>query len=261
MTGTVLTERRGAVLEITLNRPDVLNAFTDELHEDLRAAVTLAEDPEVRAVILTGAGRGFCAGADLNSRRPVPGEKRDLAASLRDNYNPLILRIRALEKPVIAAVNGAAAGAGANLALACDIVLAAKSAKFLQAFARIGLVPDAGGTYTLPRLVGEARAKALMLLAEPITAEQAQSFGMVWQVHEDDALMDAARAMADRLANAPTFGLAQAKGLIQASGGNTLEEQLEAEAAAQFRCGNSHDFEEGVMAFLEKRPAAFTGKE
>lgn len=261
MTGTVLTERRGAVLEITLNRPDVLNAFTDELHADLRAAVTEAESDEVRAVILTGAGRGFCAGADLNSRRPVPGETRDLSASLKENYNPLILRIRALNKPVIAAVNGAAAGAGANLALACDIVLAAKSAKFLQAFARIGLVPDAGGTYTLPRLVGEARAKALMLLAEPITAEQAESFGMIWKTFEDDQLMAEARAMADRLANAPTFGLGLAKQLIQDSDGATLEEQLAAEAAAQFRCGNSPDFEEGVMAFLEKRKPAFTGKE
>ncbi|MGG7568272.1 2-(1,2-epoxy-1,2-dihydrophenyl)acetyl-CoA isomerase PaaG [Rhodovulum sp. DZ06] len=261
MTGTVLTERRGGVLEITLNRPDKLNSFDAAQHADLRAALDMAAAPEVRAVILTGAGRGFCAGADLGAAQPKPGEPRDLGQSLRDTYNPLILAIRALEKPVIAAVNGPAAGAGVNIALACDIVLAASSASFLQAFARIGLVPDAGGTWTLPRIVGEARAKAMMLLAEPITAQQARDFGMVWKVIDDSALMDEARAMAEKLANAPTFGLGQAKLAIQASGTTTLEEQLEVEAAAQTRCGVSHDFEEGVAAFLQKRKPQFTGQE
>ncbi|MFT4792155.1 MAG: 2-(1,2-epoxy-1,2-dihydrophenyl)acetyl-CoA isomerase [Paracoccaceae bacterium] len=260
MTATVLMTENDGVLEITLNRPDRLNAFTAELHEGLRDAFARAEAPEIRAVILTGAGRGFCAGQDLGERRSAPGDgPRDAGDSLRANYNPLILRIRALEKPVIAAVNGVAAGAGVNLALACDIVLAAKSASFIQAFAKIGLIPDAGGTWTLPRLIGEARAKALMLTAQPITADQAAEWGMVWKSVPDEFLMAEARAMAASFAAAPTFALGQAKLALQASSTNTLAEQLEEEASRQSHCGFSPDFAEGVAAFNEKRPPVFKG--
>lgn len=257
--GTVIASQDGGVLEITLNRPEVLNSFTEEMHADLREAFALAETSAVRAVLLTGAGRGFCAGQDLGARAASSG-KPDLSDSLRRNYNPLIARIRALEKPVICAVNGVAAGAGVNLALACDIVLAARSARFIQAFAKIGLVPDAGGTFTLPRLIGEARAKALMLTAEPLGAEQAEAWGMIWRAVDDEALMEEARALAVRLAGAPTFGLGQTKIAIHASADNDLAAQLEHEATAQKRCGTSPDFMEGVRAFIEKRPPVFTGK-
>ncbi|MFT6773374.1 MAG: 2-(1,2-epoxy-1,2-dihydrophenyl)acetyl-CoA isomerase [Paracoccaceae bacterium] len=258
MTATVLTTETDGVLEITLNRPDRLNAFTVELHAGLRAAMDRAEAPEIRAVLLTGAGRGFCAGQDLGERDPAAAP-RDSGDTLRSTYNPLIARIRALEKPVIAAVNGVAAGAGANLALACDIVLAAKSASFIQAFAKIGLIPDAGGTWVLPRLVGEARAKAIMLTGAPVTADQAESWGMIWRAIPDDALMTEARAMGATFAKAPTFALGQTKLAVQAGATNDLAAQLEDEASRQSRCGFSPDFAEGVAAFKEKRQPAFKG--
>src|ERR1043165_6770029 len=203
---TVLLSLESGVLIVTLNRPEKLNAFTPEMHEALRGAMSRAErESAIRAVLLTGAGRGFCAGADLSQRDVSPGAAPiDLSVSLGSNYNPLVRRMRELPKPIVCAVNGPAAGAGANVALACDVVLAARSASFLQAFARLGLVPDAGGTYFLPRLVGSARAMGLALLAEKITAEQAADWGLIWQVVDDAQLMGEALAMAKKLAAGPT---------------------------------------------------------
>jgi 2-(1,2-epoxy-1,2-dihydrophenyl)acetyl-CoA isomerase len=255
-------ERDGATLVLTLNRPARFNAFTVELHALLAAALDeAASDDAVRAIILTGAGRGFCAGQDLSDRAVAPGDSRpDLGESLEKRYNPLIRRIRALDKPMIAAVNGVAAGAGANIALACDIVLAARSASFLQAFARIGLIPDSGGTWTLPRLIGEARARAAILLAEPISAEQAEAWGMIWKAVADDHLMAEARALASRLAAGPTYGYGLAKRALAASPNQSLEAQLNLERDLQRLAGASDDYLEGVRAFSEKRPPRFTGK-
>lgn len=255
-------ERDGATLVLTLNRPARFNAFTVELHALLAAALDeAATDDAVRAIILTGAGRGFCAGQDLSDRAAAPGDSRpDLGESLEKRYNPLIRRIRALDKPIIAAVNGVAAGAGANIALACDIVLAARSASFLQAFARIGLIPDSGGTWTLPRLIGEARARAAILLAEPISAEQAEAWGMIWKAVADDHLMPEARALAGRLAAGPTYGYGLAKRALAASPNQSLEAQLDLERDLQRLAGASDDYLEGVRAFSEKRPPRFTGK-
>lgn len=258
----VLVERRGGLWLLTLNRPDKLNSFNEAQHRALKAAVDAASaDETCRAVILTGAGRGFCAGQDLGDRvRPEGGEAPDLGATLDAFYNPLIRAIRAMEKPVIAAVNGVAAGAGANLALACDLVIAAKSAKFIQSFAKIGLIPDSGGTWMLPRLVGEARAKALTMLAIPVLAEEAERIGMIHRAVEDGALMAEAVALGEALATAPTRGLAETKVLIQQAFGASLETQLHAERDAQRRLGRSSDYAEGVRAFMEKRPAQFSGR-
>lgn len=255
---TVIVERAGTVARITLNRPDKLNAFTEELHQELFAALGEAEAQGARAVLLTGAGRGFCAGQDLNQRKP--GEVFDSTATLKRLYNPLIRRIRALPMPVVCAVNGVAAGAGVSLALACDVVLAARSATFLQAFARLGLVPDSGATWMLPRLIGDARARGLALLAEKITAEQALSWGLIWQVHDDDKLMAEASALATRLGDGPTAGYAKIKQAFAASADNTLDQQLDLEAELQGKAAQSADFKEGVAAFLEKRGARFTGR-
>ena len=261
MSETILVEETAQLLEITLNRPDRLNSFNDEMHLALRAALDSAAEKNARAVLITGAGRGFCAGQDLGDRDPAKMEgKPDLSQTLINFYNPLVRQIKALECPVICAVNGVAAGAGANVALACDIVIAAESAKFIQSFAKVGLVPDGGGTWSLTRLLGEARAKALALTAEPISAAQAADWGLIWKTAPDDALMDTARALAEQFAAGPTVGLANTKKAIQAASTNSLDTQLDLEAQLQKQCGETPDYAEGVSAFLNKRAPSFTGR-
>jgi 2-(1,2-epoxy-1,2-dihydrophenyl)acetyl-CoA isomerase len=245
---------------LTLNRPDRLNSFNVAMHEEVAQAVARVEtEKAIRALLLTGAGRGFCAGQDLNLREASTGGDFDAGAAIERYYNPLVRRLRALKKPVIAAVNGTAAGAGANLALACDIVIAARSASFLQAFCRIGLVPDTGGTWFLPRLAGMARAAGLMLLGEPLPATTAAEWGLIWRVVDDDKLMAEARALAGKLAQGPTVGLGLIKEALNRSLASTLDAQLDAERDLQRVAATSADFREGVAAFLEKRPAKFTG--
>ena len=259
---TVLVTLADGVLRLTLNRPDKLNSFNEEMHMALRAGFQRAQDEEaVRAVLLTGAGRGFCAGQDLGDRDPRKGGPvPDLGQTLDRFYNPTLRLIRALEKPVICAVNGVAAGAGANIALACDIVLAARSAKFIQAFSKIGLIPDAGGSWSLARILGEPRAKALALTAAPLPAETAAAWGLIWQAVDDDVLMTEAEALALSLAAGPTLGLGLTKRLIQAAASNSLDAQLDMERDLQQKAGRSADYAEGVTAFLEKRKAEFKGK-
>ena len=255
---TVLSVATDGIHTITLNRPDKLNSFTEQLHIELRAALDAAEqDPHCRAVVLTGAGRGFCAGQDL-ADSSAPGAKPVDRLGLY--YNPLIRRLAAFPVPVICAVNGVAAGAGANLALACDIVIAAKSAKFLQAFAKIGLMPDAGGTWTLPRLVGPARARALAMLAEPIDATTAESWGMIYKSVDDTALLSTAHSIAQKFAQSSTPALIAIRAALNVSETNTLDEQLEVERAGQGKLIGSADNVEGIMAFLEKRTAKFAGR-
>jgi 2-(1,2-epoxy-1,2-dihydrophenyl)acetyl-CoA isomerase len=260
---TVLLERLEAgVLTLTLNRPERLNALNAALTQALSAAINrAAADPDCRAILITGAGRGFCSGADLADRAVAPGKPRpDLGQSLDKGLNPIIRALRRLPKPVVCAVNGAAAGAGANLALACDIVLAAKSAEFLQAFVRVGLIPDAGGTFHLPRLVGDARARALMMLAEPIGAEAAQASGMIWRAVDDEDLMGEARIAAERLAAGATHALGLIKRALLASPLNSLVAQLDLERDLQREAGFGDEFVEGVRAFLDKRPPDFRRK-
>lgn len=262
MTSTVGSALAEGVLTLTLNRPEKLNSFNEEMHAALRAGfLRVTDDPAIRAVLLTGAGRGFCAGQDLGDRDPRKSEAPpDLGNTLETWYNPTLRLIRALEKPVICAVNGVAAGAGANIALACDIVIAARSAKFIQAFSRIGLVPDAGGSWSLTRIVGEPRAKALALTAEPLMAQTAADWGLIWQAVEDAELMPTATALARKLAAGPTLGLGLTKRLIQAAATNDLDAQLDLERDCQREAGRSADYAEGVAAFLEKRAPVFLGK-
>jgi len=250
------------IARITLNRPDRLNSFTTQMHEELRDALRRVEDDgAVRVLLLTGAGRGFCAGQDLADRAVAPGDTPvDLGASIDNHYRPLVLALRNLPLPVVCAVNGVAAGAGANIALACDLVVATRSASFVQAFCRIGLVPDAGGTFFLPRLVGTARAMGLALLGDKLTAEQAEEWGLIWKCVDDEAFASTVDALLARFAQAPTGGLAAIKRALYASAGNTLEEQLTLERDAQRTLGQSADYREGVAAFLGKRPPSFTGR-
>ena len=257
---SVLVSTADGVMTITLNRPDKLNAFVSEMHGLLREAMTQAEsDASIRALLVTGAGRGFCAGQDL-SERDMNDPNLDLGGGLDANYNPFIRRMRALPKPVVAAVNGVAAGAGANFALACDLVIAARSASFMQAFSKIALVPDCGGTYWLPRLAGMQRAMGMALLAERIGAEDAERWGLVWKVVDDATLMDEATKLARTLAAGPTHTYGMIKKALYASPANTLEQQLDLERDFQREVGRHTDYREGVAAFLEKRKPAFTGR-
>ncbi|MCP4330297.1 MAG: 2-(1,2-epoxy-1,2-dihydrophenyl)acetyl-CoA isomerase [Alphaproteobacteria bacterium] len=259
---TIAYETNEGVAVITLNRPDRLNSFTTEMHGELSAALEMVDsDGAIRALLLTGAGRAFCAGQDLSDRAVAPGgEPRDLGETLDTMYNPLIRTLRGLEMPVVAAVNGVAAGAGANLALAADIVLAAKSANFIQAFCKIGLVPDSGGSYILPRLVGRARAMGLAMLGEMLSAERAVEIGLIWKWTEDQDLMTEAMSLAVHLASQPTKGLALIKRAINASFDNDLNTQLDLERDFQRIAGHTADYQEGVAAFLEKRAPNFQGK-
>jgi 2-(1,2-epoxy-1,2-dihydrophenyl)acetyl-CoA isomerase len=259
---SILTAQEAGVLTVTLNRPDKLNAFNPEMHKLLRGALERAADESaIRAVLLTGAGRGFCAGQDLSERNVSAGAPAiDLSVTIGSFYNPLVRRLRELPKPVICAVNGVAAGAGANIALACDLVIAGRSASFVQAFSRLGLVPDAGGSYFLPRLVGSARAMGLALLAEKLSAEDAERWGLIWKVYDDARLMDEAHALARTLAEGPTKGYGLLKRALYASPGNTLDAQLDLERDLQREAGFSADYREGVAAFMEKRKPAFKGK-
>lgn len=258
MAEELIVQTEGAVRVLKLNRPDKLNPLNAAMHEALAAAFADIEaDESVRAVLLTGEGRGFCAGADLN--QSIGSGTRDLGAAIDRHYNPLVRRMRALPKPIVAAVNGVAAGAGANLALAADIVIACDSANFTQAFIRIGLIPDAGGTYFLPRAVGDARARGLAMLGETITARQAADWGLIWRCLPDEGFLAAALAMATDLAARPTQALAAMKQAFNAAGANSLDAQLDVERDLQRRMGRTHDFMEGVRAFGEKRKPVFTG--
>jgi len=261
MTAPVLTAAEAGVLRITLNRPQKLNAFNPEVHGLLSAAFARAEtEAAIRCVLLTGAGRGFCAGQDLGERdMRASAAPPDLGATIEKHYNPLVTRMQALEKPVVCAVNGVAAGAGASIALACDIVLAAQSASFIQAFVKIGLVPDSGATYFLPRMAGTARAMALAMTGERVAAADAAAWGLIWKCVPDEALMDEANALAQSLAAGPTRALGYIKRAIHASGGNTLAAQLQLERELQREVGGGSDYREGVAAFLDKRKPAFKG--
>jgi 2-(1,2-epoxy-1,2-dihydrophenyl)acetyl-CoA isomerase len=258
---SILFEVDSGIARLTLNRPDKLNSFNIQMHAEVREALSGIPGSGARVLVLTGAGRGFCAGQDLGDRAVAPGSQGvDLGESIENRYNPLVLSLRNLPMPVIAAVNGVAAGAGANIALACDIVIAARSANFVQAFSKLGLIPDSGGTWFLPRLVGDARAMGLTLLGNKLPAEQAAAWGLIWQCVEDAELAGAVDAMARQFAAAPTRGLAATKNALRRSWQNTFEEQLDLERDVQRELGRSSDYAEGVAAFTEKRSPRFTGR-
>ena len=256
---TVLVEESGGVSRLTLNRPDRLNSFTAAMHGELRQAIDQVAST-ARVIVLTGAGRGFCAGQDLNDRAVAPGQAVDLGETVEASWNPLIRRLATLPQPVIARVNGVAAGAGANVALACDLVVAGRSAKFIQSFANLGLIPDSGGSWHLPRLVGQARALGLALTAEPLPAEKAADWGLIWKCVDDDALDAEVDALATRLASLPPLGLAAIKKIIRTSGERTLDQELDLQRDEMRRLGFTEDYREGVAAFLEKRPAVYKGR-
>jgi 2-(1,2-epoxy-1,2-dihydrophenyl)acetyl-CoA isomerase len=258
---TILFDLNDGIARITLNRPDRLNSFNTRMHGELREALARVRQEEARVLVLTGAGRGFCAGQDLADRAVLPGaEPVDLGASIEQHYKPPVLALRALPMPVIAAVNGVAAGAGANVALACDIVVAARSAVFIQAFCKLGLVPDSGGTWVLPRLLGTARAMGLTLLGEKLSAQQAAEWGLIWQCVDDAVLGETVEGLARQFAAAPTRGLARTKQALYESWSHTLGEQLDLERDGQRELGASADYAEGVAAFMAKRAPHFTGR-
>jgi 2-(1,2-epoxy-1,2-dihydrophenyl)acetyl-CoA isomerase len=258
---TIVFDIDDGIARLTLNRPDKLNSFNIQMHGEVRRALDSLPGSGARVLVLTGAGRGFCAGQDLGDRAVAPGTQGvDLGESIDKYYKPLVLALHNLPLPVIAAVNGVAAGAGANIALACDLVIAARSASFVQAFSKLGLVPDSGGTWTLPRLVGNARALGLTLLGNKLPAEQAAAWGMIWQCVDDAELAPTVDALARQFAAAPTRGLAWTKAAIRGSGQHSLAEQLDIERDAQRELGRSLDYAEGVAAFIEKRTPRFTGR-
>ncbi len=258
---TIEFEVDAGVAVLRLNRPDALNSFTAHMHGEVREVLSAAAvDSAVRAVLITGNGRGFCAGQDLNDRAVAPGDAMpDLGDSVENYYNPLIRLITTMEKPVICAVNGVAAGAGANIALACDIVIAARSASFIESFSKLGLIPDSGGTWILPRLVGMARARGLAMLGPKVSAEQAHDWGMIWQVVDDAELLTTAIDLAQHMATQPTRGYAYTKQALAVSTANTLDAQLEVEKEFMRAAGKTHDYAEGVKAFLEKRAPQYRG--
>lgn len=255
----VLLTRKEHLGIITFNRPDVFNSFNKDLALAVQKALDdYATNPDIRAIMLTGSGKAFCAGQDL--QEAIADNGLEIQQIVDEHYNPLIKRIRRIEKPVIAAVNGVAAGAGANIALICDVVVAAQSASFIQAFSKIGLVPDSGGTFSLPRIIGFQKASALMLLGDKVSAEEAERMNMIYKVFPDDTFLQQAEELAQRLANMPTKGLAFTKYLLNKSANNNLEAQLELEKVWQHRATLTHDYKEGVNAFLEKRAPKFKGE-
>lgn len=255
---SLIVDSSNGIARITLNRPDRLNSFTKAMHAELRDALDSLDD--ARVVVLTGAGRGFCAGQDLNDRAVAPGEAVDLGETVEESWNPLIRKLASLPQPVIARVNGVAAGAGANIALACDIVFAAKSARFIQSFSALGLIPDSGGSWHLPRLVGQARALGLALTGEPLPAEKAADWGLIWKAVEDEQLDAEVDAVASKLASLPPLGLGAIKQIIRSTWSRNLDEELDLQRDEMRRLGFTLDYREGVAAFLEKRPAKFEGR-
>ena len=257
---TILFERDGPIARITLNRPDRLNSFNVQMHQEM-SEILRERLEDSRVVVLTGAGRGFCAGQDLNDRAVTADDHPvDLGMTVETSWNPLIRNLTTMPQPVIARVNGVAAGAGANIALACDMVVAARSARFIQSFSAIGLIPDSGGTWVLPRLIGQARALGLALTGEPLSAERAEEWGMIWKCADDDTLDSEVDAIAHKLASLPPLGLAAIKKMMRETWEHSLDQELNHQRDAMRRLGFSQDYREGVAAFLEKRKPTFVGR-